>query len=257
MFEDKNEIYHLILLATAATVVLIVIIIGFIYTSYKRKVSYAKEILNAKIEVQENTLQHISREIHDNIGQKLSVVRIYVNNLELQEKELQSKENLVNISNLLGDAINDLRNTANALNAEKLATLSLIDSLKMEAQQLNQMNVQKCKLTILGNEQHKLNKQQELLVFRICQEFIHNSVKHSQCNQITIDLHNSAKQLSLFLHDDGTGFNYTEQLRNGTGNGLRNIASRAKALGANIFIDKHLKGANLKLILPFQNSGHE
>lgn len=252
MFEAEGQIKQLIIYGTIVVVIFIAIIILFIIFYNNRKNNFAKEkqqltqdwqkeLLTAKIEVQEQTLQHFCTELHDNIGQKLSVARIYINKLEAAKQDSSEKDDLTNISTLLGAAINDLRNTANSLNPDYIADWNLSESLQREMDRINQTNFANCTFQVAEGSCDVLNKQQELLLFRICQEFIQNSIKHARCSNIDAQINFEYDVFTLKLKDDGIGFKIDELEKESKGSGIKNIVNRAKMLGAAIDIDSNLQ----------------
>jgi two-component system, NarL family, sensor kinase len=260
MFETENEIKQLIIFSTLVAMIFITIIILFIVFYRSRRAIHRKEketltsifkneLTSAKMEIQETTLQHFTREIHDNIGQKLAVARIYINRLEAAKAASGEKSELEEISKLMGDAISDLRTIANTLNPEYITDLGLIKSLQNEAERINQLHIVDCSLLITGDKQDALTSQQELLLFRICQEFIQNSIKHAGCTAISIKLDFGESIFALKLMDDGAGFDYDTVMSNSKGNGLRNMLNRAKMLGAEIEMQSE-NGTGLTLTLP-------
>jgi two-component system, NarL family, sensor kinase len=260
MFETESEIRQLIIFSTLVALIFIVIIILFIVFYRSRRAIHSKEkealtsvfeneLTSAKMEIQETTLQHFTREIHDNIGQKLAVARIYINRLEAAKAASGEKSELEEISKLMGDAISDLRTIANTLNPEYITELGLIKSLQNEADRINQLQIVACRLTITGDKQDALTSQQELLLFRICQEFIQNSIKHSGCREVKIELDFGEQHFTMLLEDDGGGFNYNQVLASSSGSGLKNMLNRTKMLGGEIDI-RSGNGTRLTLTLP-------
>ncbi len=260
MFETENEIRQLIIFSTLVAFIFITIIILFIVFYRSRRAIYRKEkealtsvykseLTSAKMEIQETTLQHFTREIHDNIGQKLAVARIYINRLEAAKAASGEKSELEQISKLMGDAISDLRTIANTLNPEYITDLGLIKSLQNEAERINQLQIVDCNLMIKGDRQEALTSQQELLLFRICQEFIQNSIKHSGCKEINIHLDFGEQHFTMQLEDDGAGFDYNGVIERSSGLGLKNMLNRTKMLGGEIEI-RSGNGTGLALTLP-------
>jgi len=95
-----------------------------------------------------------------------------------------------------------------------------------------------------------VTKNIEFTIFRVIQEFINNSIRHSACNLISIKISSIDKCLKVFLHDNGNGFNIEESIQK-RGNGLLNIKSRIKSHNGTIDISssKH-KGTSFQIIIP-------
>lgn len=210
-----------------------------------------RELLHAKIEVQEQTLQHFCRELHDDIGQKLSVARIFINKLELAKKDPAEKEELTGISQILGEAISDLRSAVNTLNPDAINRFGFTESISNELARINKTGLVQCTLNITGEHPEIFTQQQELLLFRICQEFIQNSMKHAACTHIHININYESNSFSMELSDNGRGFNVSDNLLHEKGNGLRNMINRAKILGGSLNIQsKPDSGTTVYLSLP-------
>lgn len=260
MFETESEIKQLILFSTLVALIFIAIIILFIVFYRRRRTIdrkekeelttvFKNELLRAKMEIQESTLQHFSSEIHDNIGQKLAVARIYINRLEAAKAASGEKNELEAISKLMGEAIGDLRTIANTLNPAHASELGLIKALQNETERINQLNIVDCQMKVWGEQQETLSSQQELLLFRICQEFIQNSIRHANCTGIDISLQFEEQLFTLALKDNGQGFNYMDTVQKSKGNGLKNMLNRAKMLGAEVQVVA-TNGTSLTLTLP-------
>ncbi len=235
---DGKEIIPIIIIATIVALVFIAIVISFIFFYRNRKRRFLeekeqmqRELLHAKIEVQEQTLQHFCRELHDDIGQKLSVARICINKLEMSKTNIAEKEELTGISQVLGEAISDLRVVVNTLNPDAINRLGFIGSLNNELKRINKAGLVHCTLNITGEDHEPFNTQEELLLFRICQEFIQNSLKHANSSAIHIAINFEQRPFTMKLTDNGIGFDAALNNFHEKGNGLRNMITRAKLLG--------------------------
>lgn len=258
----EGEISNVIIYATVIMLVFIIIIVLFIlfYRNRRRYFlreqehitqSLQRELLKAKIEVQEQTLQHFCRELHDDIGQKLSVVRIYINKLESGKSDPAEKEQLAGISSILGEAIGDLRNAVHTLSPDAINRFGFAGSLSNELSRINKTGLIKCTLNITGEHQEIFTPQQELLLFRICQEFIQNSMKHAECSLVIIDIHYDHAPFSMQLQDNGRGFDVSDNFLNERGSGIRNMINRAKMLGGTLKIQSQAgAGTSVYLTLP-------
>src|SRR5688572_14556151 len=114
--------------------------IALLYFYQKKKIAYQerltrlaldheKNLLETKIEIQEDTFQHISREIHDNIGLSLTLAKLQLNTLNNENRE--SSKNLVGSSvDLISKSIEDLNNLSKALDADIIRNLGLMYALE-------------------------------------------------------------------------------------------------------------------------------
>jgi signal transduction histidine kinase len=264
----EKKINNALFFEMAAMLMFVALVMLFIifYRNRKKQFMHEKqliteaqqrELLHAKIEVQEQTLQHFCSELHDDIGQKLSVARIFINKLELSKKDPSEKEELTGISQILGEAISDLRVAVNTLNPDAISRFGFSESLNNELKRINKSGLVKCHLHSTGDEQETFTPQQELLLFRICQEFIQNSLKHSNCTEITIEINFEQEPFSMKLHDNGIGFDVRENSIHEKGDGIRNMINRAKILGGTLSMQSLPEtGTTVHLTLPLNIAHH-
>jgi signal transduction histidine kinase len=264
----EKKIDNTLFFEMAAMLMFVALIMLFIlfYRNRKKQFMHEKqliteaqqrELLYAKIEVQEQTLQHFCSELHDDIGQKLSVARIFINKLELSKKDPFEKEELTGISQILGEAISDLRIAVNTLSPDAISRFGFSESLNNELKRINKSGLVKCRLQITGDEHDTFTPQQELLLFRICQEFIQNSLKHSHCTEINIGINFEQNPFSMKLNDNGTGFDVQENNIHEKGNGIRNMINRAKILGGILNMESQPEtGTTLLLSLTLNITPH-
>ena len=184
-----------------------------------------QELLRTQLEIQEQTLKTISEEIHDNIGQVLSLAKLNLNTLDnTADKKIQETKNLVS------KAINDLRNLSRSLHGDRIAALGLQQSITDELQLLQNSGQFVTHLKESGNV-FKLEKQKEMVLFRIVQEALNNTVKHSKAKNITVQLDYQTDFFLLSISDDGTGFNTDELNAAENGIGLLSMKNRAALIG--------------------------
>lgn len=209
---------------------------------------YENELLHVRLEVQEHSLNLVSREIHDNIGQVLSIIRMQLFNASRAESLESAHKQISSSTDMLGSAINDLRNLSHVLNGEMINRLGVVASIEKELAFVNTVYPVKGKLEISGDEIN-LSPERELLLFRIVQQAVGNIYKHANATTFEIVLEYEEKKMTLKISDDGSGFN-EEQLTQATGIGLMNIRERAKMLGGEVsFGNNKDQGAYVLLIL--------
>src|SRR5262245_8611483 len=188
----QNAHYNLILFILASTF-LILLMAGFIVTIlflYKNKqlayfksieelkLDYEKNLLHTQLEIQEQTLQHISREIHDNISLSLTLAKLNLNTFDwncLSKARTQINCSLEQVSK----AITDLTYLSKGLNSELIANQGLIEVLKSEVERLKESSLFDLNYTITGTAVF-MDSQKELVIFRIIQEAFNNIIKHAK-----------------------------------------------------------------------------
>lgn len=197
------------------------------------KIIHQNTLLQSQLEIQEQTFQNISREIHDSIGQKLTLAKLHLNTLDANQINGQfSKVN--NAIEMIGEAINDLSDISRSMSSELILQNGLIKALEFEVGQLTKLGLYKIKL-VVSTITFFLDAHTELVLFRIVQEALNNIVKHAEATHIDINLNFASNVLKLQIQDDGTGFSREEHLDHGIG--IKNMSKRAKMLGGECTIE--------------------
>ena len=250
-----------IIIFIAGTVLLLLLFISFIvsivYKYQQKQNTYFKEIealktshqnalLQSQLEIQEQTFQNISREIHDNIGQKLTLAKLHLNTLNYAESQKTAAQ--INDSiNMISEAITDLSDISQSMNSENILNNGLIKGLEYEMEQLEKSGLYDISLAVTGNTLF-LDAHKELVIFRIVQEALNNIVKHAKANKISISLHYNTAKLALIVSDNGIGFDGISC----TGSGLFNMKKRTEMLKGHIEISSKVdKGTNVIIKIPY------
>ncbi len=208
---------------------------------------HQQELLSTQIEIQNQTMQHIGREIHDNIGQKLTLASLYTQQLAYENKAPQINESIEVISTIINQSLSELRELSKSLTDDTINNSSIVKLLQQESDKIN--DLKKCKVNLTFNKDSiDLNYQTKTVFLRITQEFIQNSIKHSKCNNITIELLETANSLLLNLADDGIGFDKNDITGNGIG--LSNMKKRASIIGGTHTLHSDKNGTKLSIKIP-------
>jgi signal transduction histidine kinase len=243
--DDKTEVYIVYIAALVLFSFLVGFIIYFISLYQKRQIqnknqqeqlqaAFDQELLKTQIEVQEETLNHISREIHDNITQVLSFVKLNLaltGKLTEQDKAIKIKES----RELIAQTIYDLRDLSKSLSFEHISAQGLVKTIQLEAERINKSGIIAVNFSVAGDE-YSLGGQHELLLFRIFQESVNNTLKYANAKHLNISLQYSNQMFNLTVADDGDGFS-TEIFEGKRGLGLKNIETRAALIGGTVSIN--------------------
>jgi signal transduction histidine kinase len=257
----------LIIIASAFFVIIAIGIIILILVYQKKQLQYLneksqmknsfdKEIFQTQLEIQEQTLKNISQEIHDNIGQGLSLVKLNINTMNSTDPVLL-KSKIDDSRNLITKAIQDLRDLSKSLNTDYIIELGLTRAIEYELEMLKKIGHYKIQFDITG-DLYRLQDQQELVFFRIVQEALHNIIKHADATLIKVALIFQPQLFTLKINDNGIGFN-TDELKNNNykspGLGIRNMNNRANIINSNFQITSiPQKGTAIILTLPLLTS---
>lgn len=256
---EKNEIAILSFTFAIVLVALGVFLILF-YFLFKKKqqahrmkiIALNEELLKTEIEIQEQTLRNVGEEIHDNIGQILSLAKLNLGTINVQDDENRLK--LKDTRELVSKAIIDLRDLAKSMHGEKIAEIGIKNAVDHELKIIQNTGKFETHLSISG-DQFPLKPQLQMVLFRIIQEALHNEIKHSKAKNIHIGFNYGPKTFSLTLKDDGVGFDVEKLDGTQTGIGLRSMKNRASLIGGEFFIHSYEnKGTTIEIRIPKEKS---
>lgn len=213
----------------------------------EREIDYLRSIQETENDIRDETLSTIGRELHDSVGQILTVAKIQLS----QTMKTVKDPRLLETEELVVRAIKQVRYLAKGLNLDCIKDIGLTRVIEAEVDRFNGLEGIKCCLETSGAPTD-LSTDKQIVIFRILQEFISNTLKHAQANMIDIKLIQSPDSLVIHLIDDGLGFNLSIECT--TGSGLRNMKSRAELIGASFELSSEVgTGTSLKLTLPYSN----
>ena len=209
---------------------------------------FNETLLQTQLEIQEQTFKDISQEIHDNIGQTLSFIKLNINLVDLDKRQV-AEENLAESKQLLTKAIQDLRDLSKMLNTDFIKDAGLANAIEMQLSILRKMEQYNITSGVNGKiESYQL--QNELVVFRIVQELLNNIVRHSEACKIDIAINYQPDRLLITVQDNGKGFNVNDQK---SGLGLRNMHDRVGMISGSLRITSAPgKGTTAYIELPKQ-----
>lgn len=256
--DDSKE--GILLIATSMVVLiafsLTVLAVMMIYR--KRKVEhlheigrmnekFARELLEAQLEAQRQTMQYIGREIHDHVGQELTLA--YLLTQQLDAKASKEVNQIKAVGKIINESLNDLRNLSRSLTDSALGENDLDQLIKLECYKVRSAKV--CQVTYRCRARAiKSSDAVKSFVVRILQEFVQNSLKHSQCTSISVELSAQPDGVMLTAADNGKGF---EEVPLHPGVGLANMRKRAAIIGAELRIESaREQGTRLQLFIPHQ-----
>jgi two-component system NarL family sensor kinase len=254
-----------IIISTLFILLITFFLVRFVLLYQKRHQSFIKEkadlqsnfkqtLLQAQLEIQEQTMQNISQEIHDNIGQVLSLAKLNLGTMDIAQPAILQQK-IDDSKNLIGKAIQDLRDLSKSLNTDYVSNMGLLQAIEYELEMIRKSGEYETTLQVNGLP-FKVEPQKELITFRIVQEMINNILKHARANKILVQALYSPTAIAITITDNGAGFdlNPLNTTENGQfGLGLRNMHTRAQLIGAGFTITSTIgSGTSVSIILPVQ-----
>lgn len=259
--QDKEIVISIVIICT----LLIIILIGFIAVIlllYQKKqnlfntrlagikANYDKELLKTQLEIQEYTFQYVSREIHDNIGQFISLAKLQLNTLDIQDNG-PNAQRISDTVDLLTRTLDELRDLSRNLGSEIIRNGGLTKAIEQLVIQLQKLTTPQVIYDLKGDYQF-LDEQKEIFILRILQEAISNVIRHSGAASIDIALTYENNSLTMAIHDNGKGFNPTVIATQKNTSGLNNMMKRAKMIDASFQVDSNPgSGTMITLVVPY------
>jgi two-component system, NarL family, sensor kinase len=261
MQKGSAEIIKIIIAGAITFVPLIVLVIAFLIIYRKRqreyamekeqlKLSYERELLKTRLEIQEQTFRNISQEIHDNIGQVLSLAKLNISTMDVSRTAVLEQK-ISDSKKLISQAIYDLRNLSHGLSTDYIADQGLTRAIGHELEMIKKSGGFETVFLTDGSS-YSLDKQKELIIYRIIQETLNNIIKHSVAQKIIIYLLYRPDEFTINISDNGKGFDLTPLNNNASsGLGIKNMHSRAQMIGAGFQISSTLgKGTDVNISVP-------
>lgn len=210
---------------------------------------FEEELVKTQQEIQEETLKHVGRELHDNVGQLLAFSTMQMNAaIKLVNNEAISKVN--NASDALKESLSEVRALSKSLNSDVIFNLGFNATVKNEVERLNKSGLVEAKLSIIGDAISFENKKDAIILFRILQEFSSNTLKYAEADNLNITLDYQKELLKIKVEDDGIGFDLSKIEQ---GSGMTNMQKRAELINTNYHFKSVVdKGTMLILEYPYR-----
>ncbi len=258
--QDANKQIIIIIIAVIAVLLflgILFLIMIWAYNNRKQQVEVEKlqmkhdfdrQLLQSTLEIQEETFNNISQELHDHVGQLLSLAKVQLNIME--QRAEQPPGSLQEVKDTIGQAMTILRDIAKGLSTERVQMFSLAGNIDQEAERINRSGATHVVFQLEGTER-PMEAQGKLILFRIIQEALQNVLKHAAAAEVIITCKYMTDLLYVSICDNGTGFNVEEALSRKNGLGLQHITSRVAVLGGLANITSSVgKGTIITITIP-------
>lgn len=252
------------LIAGSIVLLLGLFILGYYYWQKRRIAAKNEEIAQQKIEGllneqeiksynalikgQEEERQRIAIDLHDRLGSMLSTVKLLFSALQAKfdKTDKDGLGQYEKASDLLDESCQEVRRVSHNLSTGLVSSLGLKNALEELCSGVNQSGLIKCKLLIYGLDE-SLESQTEIGIYRIIQETLNNTLKHSKASKVTVQVNRLDESLSVTIEDNGVGFN-PERVKAKGGMGLRNLEMRAQKLFGQYHIDSRPGRGSIAMI---------
>lgn len=246
----EEELYRVVFLAA---ILLAGIVAYFIYVIIKEKnrvFTWQEARIKAEIDTLESERKRIAGDLHDDIGPMLSAIKLHVNHVEPateHEKKIIEKSSII-----IDEVIQRFRDIAYDLFPNTLIRKGLITAAQEFVDKMNAAHP--LFIEFIHDDIIQLSAANELNLYRIIQEIIHNAIKHSHANNLVVLLKHNEKRLELIASDNGRGFRYEPNEQPASGLGLMNIQNRVTLLNGKFSIKSgHEQGTSYFITIPLEN----
>jgi signal transduction histidine kinase len=253
--QKLSENVIIVLGATSILLLITLFIVMLVMAYLKRDIKHLKEketmeadfenqLLQSQLETQEETFNQLSIEIHDNVGQLLNSTKLLIG---LTQRALpEAPETLQLADDTLVKAIHELRSLSKSLNKEWLQQFNFIENMEAEVNRINA--AKSIQLYLQRPPALSLKAGEQIILFRIVQEILQNSIKHAEPSKIEINIQQDSQLLTLDIADDGKGFDETTASKSV---GILNIKHRTRLLGGTVVWNSSInKGTRVIIQLP-------
>lgn len=212
---------------------------------------YNQALLQSQVEIQEELLQHISREIHDNLGQIAALVKLNLSSFPDGLSE-EATRKLKDTRELMKKLMTDIKALSLSLNTDYLSEEGLIRAIEGECNRLNNLNLFNVRFYAKGFITG-LDSGKQIFLYRMFQELISNIFKHSEATEIIVRIEMDDQQLLLEVADNGKGFDVDVVMKRSLkqqSTGIRGLQKRAALIGGRLDIQSSEgEGTSAKIYL--------
>ncbi len=216
----------------------------------EKELEFEKELSESLSEMKEQTLRNIGLELHDNIGQKLSVVSLRSNQLssKLPDKDQQDLKEIISV---LRECIQDIRNLSKTLNINDLDNFNLLNYFTIECERFKKLEFIQFHVNNDLEDPLQINPRHALIIYRMIQETLNNVYKHSEAHQVWVDFWEDEPAYYFNIKDNGKGFDTQATSK---GKGLNNLKERARMIQAKYDINSALNKGTTTQITYYKNA---
>ena len=215
-------------------------------TDVKRAEGLLADMTRKLIDSQEQERKRIARELHDDINQRLALLSVELETLQQSPSELQSR--VPELTQELRQISDDVQAISHDLHSSKLEFLGMVAGMKSWCKEVADRH--QIEVVFKSNFSGNLPLNIGLPLFRVLQQAVNNSVKHSGEKRIEVQLREDSDEAHLIVRDSGKGFDVESALR-GKGLGLTSMRERVRLLNGRIAIESRpMAGTNIHVRVP-------
>lgn len=207
----------------------------------KRVEAQRKHLLRQIVTAQESERRRISREVHDHLGQQLTGLRMKLAILRSRPEGTTLQSELDPVEDAVRQLDADLDFLARELRPAVLDDLGLPQAIANFLESWSKHGGVPADFEVSGLDQNRLPGELETVLYRVTQEALNNVAKHAKASNVAVLLHRNTTHVSLVIEDNGSGFDYNQQLITGeNGLGLIGMRERVELTGGRLDIESRI-----------------
>jgi PAS domain S-box-containing protein len=221
-----------------------------LFTLVQEGRSRLQALAHRQVEAQELERRHIARELHDQIGQILTGLKL---TLEMSHHlaPKQARQNLIEAQGAIDELLAKVRELSLELRPSMLDDLGLLPALKWHFERYSSQTGVQVRFHHGGLEGERFGSEVETATYRIVQEALTNVARHADIGQVDVDISADRQAVHMRIEDAGMGFDAHHVHSSGTSGGLSGMRERAVALGGQFQLESEPgSGVQLKVSLP-------
>jgi signal transduction histidine kinase len=214
---------------------------------------HQQDIIYANIQTLEDERKRFAEDLHDDIGASLSAIRLHVSGLESGHGDAEVKDKLTELKSILDHSMASTRRISHNMLPPGLDMMGLAHVVQDFRSQIPASGGPAIAIDAAENLP-RLPYNTELILYRILQELLNNTIKHANANHVTITVHATGDAYLVSYTDDGVGFDSVKMQYKGLG--LANLKSRAAMInGELVYVTAPGNGINVRITVPLHRAG--
>jgi len=207
-----------------------------------------RHIVRAILETEERERKRFAKDLHDGLGPLLSSIKLFLKVVLKASEEEKRNKAIAQIHGIVDEAISGIKEIANNISPHVLNNFGLVAAIRSFCSKINEANAIHIDFQTNFTEQ-RFDKNIEIILFRVLEELIHNTIKHSQAKNAEINFQKTGNDITIIFLDDGIGFDFEKKIKEpGRGMGISNVLNRIESIKGKCRINTSL-GKGLKIVI--------
>ena len=244
-----DKLFYTVIITSLLIAVIIIFFVISVIRYHQRYINLQKERIQAQIMIQEQERKRIANDLHDSLGPLLSTVKLYLHGVAV--KSDTDKQSLTKASGYIDETIKNLREISYNLLPGSLTRNDLIEVVREYISRISSHHP--LKINFEAASDTVIEKKIEIHLFRVVQEIVQNTIKHSGAAGLKLLITSQSDALFLISEDDGKGFDLNGTRTSSEGLGLKSIENRCEMINATLkIITAKSKGCKIIIKVPNQ-----